>query len=383
MLPVPPPARLSVLALTPRAGRTRSLENELMQPTAPRSRLRTILRVAAPLLLVVVLAGCLLPPEPRTEAGRSVFNLYLLLLGLAAVVFVGVEGFILYAIFRYRRKPGDDVLPEQHHGNNLIEVIWTVIPTVIVLVLFTFSMLSLAEVEARVEGDEGVSIQVEGFQWSWRFIYPDEGVSITGTAAAPPEMVVPVGEPVVLTLTALDVNHAFYVPDFLIKRDLIDFGEHREDNELRFTVTEAGTYAGQCAEFCGTAHADMTFTVTALERADYDAYLAALAEGEEPPPPVTGECAVVIEISADNLAFDLDEFEVPADTDFCIEFENRENLPHNVSIYTADGDDLFIGTFLNQAGTITYEVPGLPEGEHTFVCDAHPNMVGDVIVTSD
>jgi cytochrome c oxidase subunit II len=353
-----------------------------MQSPAPRSRLRTILRVGAPLLLIVLLAGCLLPPEPRTDAGRSVFNLYLITLGFAAVVFIGVEGFILYAIFRYRRKPGDDVLPEQHHGNNLIEIIWTAIPTVIVLILFTFSMLSLAEVEARIEGDEGISIQVEGFQWSWRFIYEDPEVQIVGTPAEPPELVVPVGEPVVLTLTALDVNHSFYVPDFLIKRDLIDFGGALPDNELRFVVSEAGTYAGQCAEFCGTAHADMTFVVTAMERADYDAHLAALAAGEEPEPAEpTGDCEVEINVSADNVMFDTDRIEVPADTAFCIIFENRENVPHNISIY--DGEEtLFEGAFLNEPGTITYEVDALPEGEYRFVCDAHPNMVGDVIVTS-
>lgn len=352
-----------------------------MQPTAPRSRLRTVLRVGVPLLLIALLAGCLLPPEPRTEAGRSVFNLYLITLALAAIVFIGVEGFIIYAIFRYRRKPGDEVLPEQHHGNNLIEMIWTAIPAVIVLVLFTFSMLSLAEVEARVEGDEGVGIQIEGFQWSWRFIY-EEGVEVTGTPASPPELVVPVGEPVVLTLTSLDVNHAFYVPDFLIKRDLIDFGQHREDNELRFTVTEAGTYAGQCAEFCGAAHADMTFVVTAMERADYDAHLASLAAGETPEP-VAGECEETVEISADNTAFDRTEIEVPADTAFCINFENRENVPHNVSIYDGE-EELFTGSILNEAGTITYQVPALAAGEYRFICDVHPlTMVGDVIVTSD
>ena len=107
-----------------------------MQPTAARSRLRTILRVGVPLLVLALAAsGCLLPPDPVTEDGRDVFNLYLVVLALAAIVFIGVEGFILYAIFRYRRQPGDDVLPEQHHGNNTIEIIWTIIPTVIVLVL--------------------------------------------------------------------------------------------------------------------------------------------------------------------------------------------------------------------------------------------------------
>lgn len=355
-----------------------------MQSTAPRSRLRTIVRVGVPLLLIVLLAGCLLPPEPRTDAGRSVFNLYLITLALAAIVFIGVEGFIVYAIFRYRRQPGDDVLPEQHHGNTLIEIIWTAIPSVIVLVLFTFSMLSLGEVEARVEGDEGVNIGVEGFRFSWRFVYEDPEVEIVGSPGSPPELVVPVGEPVVLTLSALDVNHSFYVPDFLLKRDLIDFGDARADNELRFMVPEAGTYSGQCAEFCGSLHAEMTFTVTALEREEYEARLAEIAAGETPPPATGAEdCEVTVEISADNTAFDTDEFEVPADTAFCINFENREDVPHNISIYDAAGEALFTGEFLDEAGSVTYQVDALPAGEHRFICDAHPQeMVGDVIVTS-
>ena len=78
----------------------------------------------------------MLPPVPASDAGRDVFNLYLVILAMAAIVFIGVEGFILYAIFRYRRRPGDDTLPPQTHGNTLVEVIWTAIPTVIVLILF-------------------------------------------------------------------------------------------------------------------------------------------------------------------------------------------------------------------------------------------------------
>ena len=108
----------------------------------------------------------MLPPQPATEGGKDVFNLYLLVLGLALIVFVGVEGFILYAVVRYRRKPGDDVLPEQLHGNTTVEIIWTAIPTVIVFILFTFSMITLGEVDAHQ--DPGATIEVEGFQWLGR-----------------------------------------------------------------------------------------------------------------------------------------------------------------------------------------------------------------------
>lgn len=351
-----------------------------MQRTAPGPRLRSIARITGPVLLIGLLAGCMLPPQPHTEAAKDVFNLYLLVLALAAIVFIGVEGFIVYAVVRYRRKPGDDVLPEQLHGNTVIEIIWTAIPTVIVFVLFTFSMITLGEVEARAPGP-GTTIEVDGFQWQWTFRY-EEGAVVTGTAAERPVMAVPVGEPVRLILRSADVNHSFYVPQFLIKRDLIDYGEVREPNELEFTITEAGTYAGQCAEFCGTGHADMVFTIEAMPRADYDAYVAALVAGATPTPSGgAAECGTTISIVAANIQFDIDSFEVPADTDFCIEFENQDTIPHNVAIYSG-GEAVFSGEFVNEPGTVTYQVPALAAGAYQFLCEAHPQaMVGDVTVT--
>jgi len=347
-----------------------------MQRTVARSRLRKILRVGVPLLLISLLAGCLLPPEPKTEVGRDVFNLYVVVLILAGIVFVGVEGFILYAVVRYRRKPGDETLPEQLHGNTTVEIIWTLIPTVIVFILFGVSMVTLADVEARSE-NPAVTVQVDGFQWNWTFRYED-GPVVQAQGGEPPVLTVPVGEPVRLVLNSLDVNHSFYVPQFLIKRDLIDLGENGHDNELEFTITEAGTYAGQCAEFCGTSHAEMIFVVEAIDRAAYDEYIAA---GGEPPPTGGGDCSTTIEIKANNTQFDIGEFEVPADTDFCIAFENQENIPHNVAIYDG-GEALFTGEFLNEAGEITYNVPALPAGAYRFLCDAHPQaMVGDVTAT--
>ena len=349
-----------------------------MHTPASGTRLRTIARRLAPLALVVLLAGCLLPPEAKTEAGQDVFNLYVVTLILAAVVFVGVEGFILYAVIRYRRQPGDDVLPEQLHGNTTVEVIWTAIPTVIVLVLFTFSMITLGRVEAATNREDVRRIEVQGFQWQWTFIY-DNGAQITGTAEEPPVLALPVGEPVVLELISHDVNHAFYVPEFLIKRDVIDFGEAQEPNKLSFTVTEAGTYAGQCAEFCGLAHADMVFVVEAMPADEFDAHITALAEGE--PPPDDGpaeECGTTIELAAvESLQFDTDAIEAPAGEDFCIHFVNNDTAPHDVGIIETD----FNGEDVQPGGEITYVIPAMEAGDYTFYCTIHPQaMVGDLVV---
>jgi cytochrome c oxidase subunit 2 len=348
-----------------------------MQRTVARSRLWNVFRVGVPLLLIGLLAGCMLPVQPVTETGREVFNLYVIVLVLAGIVFVGVEGFILYAVFRYRRKPGDDTLPEQLHGNTTVEIIWTLIPTVIVLVLFGFSMATLGDIEARSD-EPGITVQVDGFRWNWEFRYEDGPVS-KSKGGEPPVLAVPVGEPVHLVLNSLDVNHSFYVPQFLIKRDLINLGENGRDNELEFTVTEAGTYAGQCAEFCGTDHAGMNFVVEAMDRAAYDEYIAALAGGEPTPAPEEGDCATTVQLAAvESIRFDTDRIEVPAGEDFCIELTNNDTVPHDFGIVETefDGDDVAAGE------SITYLIPAMQAGDYTFHCDLHPtDMVGDLIVT--
>ena len=335
-----------------------------------------MLRVGVPLLLVAIMAsGCLLPPDPVTEAGQDVFNLYLIVLALAAMVFIGVEGFILYAVLRYRRRPGDDVLPEQHHGNTAVEIVWTIIPTVIVFVLFGFSMVTLGEVEASSD-EPGVEIRVEGFQWNWRFHYPGDVVS-GPQGTEPAVLAVPVNEPIHLVLESLDVNHAFYVPQFLIKRDLIPVGENGRHNELAFTVTEVGTYSGQCAEFCGTAHADMVFTVEAMERADYDAWLEALASGAPPPAPGEGDCTTTIQLSASNITFDTERIEVPAGEDFCVEFTNDDTVVHDFGVVETD----YNGEDVQPGESITYLVPAMEAGDYTFYCTFHPTqMTGDLVV---
>jgi cytochrome c oxidase subunit II len=349
-----------------------------------RPLMRKLVRVAAPAGLVFVLSACLLPPEPKTTAAEDVFNLYVVILILAGIVFIGVEGFIVYAMVRYRRQPGDDVLPAQVHGNNLIEIVWTAIPTVIVLILFTLSMITLGTVNARAE-NPSVVIEVESFQWQWRFLYPD-GVTVAGTAEDPPRLAVPVGEPVRVVLRSSDVIHAFYVPNFLIKRDAVPVAaESRgqgEANELEFTITEPGTYSGQCAEFCGTGHADMTFVVDAMTRADYDAWFTATLAGETPPPPEPGECATTIELSAANLAFDTDTIEAPAGEDFCIAFTNDDTAVHDVAIL--DGStELFNGEDIPAGEPIVYLIPALEPGDYEFVCTLHPDQMRGTLTASE
>jgi cytochrome c oxidase subunit 2 len=346
-----------------------------------RPRTRVLLRAGALLALIVLTAACgMIPAAPHTTQAKEVFWLYNVVLAMGAIVFVGVEGFIVYSIVRYRRR--DDRLPTQVHGNNLVELIWTAIPTVIVLILFVLSTFTLNSISAH--SDPGVSIEVEGKQWAWVFHYldadkdPTNDVVVSGGSLEPPVMVVPVGEPVLLTLISHDVIHSFYVPAFLVKRDVIPTGD-RPPNQLEFTVSEVGIYSGQCAEFCGDLHARMTFKVQAMKRADYEAWFAAVQSSQTPAPSVAA-AGEVLKLSAKDNTFGTQSLEAKAGQAFSIAFTNNDTIDHNVVITDANGTR-FRSDYFKGPGTKTYTVAALPEGQYTFLCEIHPTtMTGTLTV---
>jgi cytochrome c oxidase subunit 2 len=226
-----------------------------------------VVRLAALAAVVLTAAACV--PSAVTNEGRDIGTLYRGFLVAGVVVGAIVFGLATWAIIRYRGRP-DDPLPDQIHGNLKLETLWTAIPVVTVLVLFGFTLVVLSRVD-DVSAKPAADIRVQAFRWGWSFSYPEQGVTVSGIGEPGPEVVVPVGEPVRLTITSADVIHSFFVPQFLFKRDAIPGRE----NVFEFTVAEAGTYGGQCAEFCGIYHSRMPFTVRAVSRAEYDAWLAA------------------------------------------------------------------------------------------------------------
>ena len=215
-----------------------------------------------------VVAGCL--PAAATAEGREIGNLYDVFVVIGAGVFILVYALATFAIVRYRvlrrRDAGE---PRQIEGNDLVEAIWTAIPVVIVGGLFIGTLAVLSRTEARA-ATPAAEIEVRGFRWGWRFSYRDEGVQVSGIGIPGPEVVVPVGQPIRFVITSDDVIHSFYVPQFLFKRDVLP----GRQNVFDITVEEAGTYRGQCAEFCGVGHAAMPFTVRAVTPDAYAAWLA-------------------------------------------------------------------------------------------------------------
>jgi cytochrome c oxidase subunit II len=205
-------------------------------------------------------------PEPRDAQGRSIADLYGFFSVLAAIIFVITAGLIAWSIIRYRARPGDDEPPKQFHSNVRLELVWFAIPQIIVIVLFVTSVITLNEVDERAE-NPGVTVEVEGFQWGWRFAY--ESVTVSGTASDPPEIVLPVGETVAFLLTSDDVQHAFYIPEFLMKRDVIPGRTNRFD----VLIEEEGIYDGKCAEFCGLLHSEMDFSIRAVSEEEFQEWL--------------------------------------------------------------------------------------------------------------
>jgi cytochrome c oxidase subunit 2 len=228
--------------------------------------------------LPLVLAGC--APDSVTEQGRAIKGAYDLFLYIAAVVFAVVSTLVIWSVLRYRRR--GDQLPEQTHGNNTLELLWTLIPTIIVLGLFWVTLQAQDKVQTPAER-AALTVDVTAFQWSWRFRYEESGAEVVGGPGNVPELVVPVGQPVRVRLRTADVVHSFYVPQTLFKRQAIP----GVTNEFDLTFEKVGTYHGQCTQFCGLAHADMLFRVRVVSPGEFQSWVASATRSGSPGRPGT------------------------------------------------------------------------------------------------
>lgn len=357
-------------------------------------------------LTALALAGCapgsaddgrggtgFLPPPAASEQGTGVDSIYPLIFTIAAIVFVLVEGLIIFAVLRYRRRPTDVDLPPQIHGNNRLELLWTIIPAIVVAVLFVLTIGGLNRIEARPPDDRyALTVDVTGFQWQWTFEYQDLGLTYTGLGQQGPEMVLPVGQPILVRLHAADVIHSFYVPRFLYKKDVVP----GRVNQFPLTIRpeDAGqVFGGQCAEFCGLSHAQMFFTVRAMSEQDFTAWVAAEQEKARATPapapsgspggPSGGPSAATVQLSASSATgFDQGTAEAAAGAPLTIMFVNKDPAaPHNVSIKNATPQGDFVGQPIANAGqTAQYSAPPLAAGQYQFYCSVHPNMTGTLTV---
>jgi len=190
-------------------------------------------------------------------------------------------GLMFWAIVVYRRRKGDEHLPAQMRYNNPIEALFTVVPLILVIGFFAFTAESMREIEAP--NDPEVKIEVIGKQWSWDFNYIQANVYDSGIQSQYkagktdnfkdlPTLYIPVNKRVEIVLNSRDVNHSFYVVEFLYKKDLLP----GKTNHVYFTPTKIGTYVGKCAELCGEYHSMMLFNVKVVSQSDYDKHMSEL-----------------------------------------------------------------------------------------------------------
>ena len=220
-------------------------------------------------------------PEGAADFSDSVISFWQWTWVAALVVGVMTWGLILFAVIYYRRR-SDDEIPVQTRYNLPMELLYTVAPVIVVLVFFKFVIDTASATPYDGKNESGDhNITVVGQQWSWTFNYLEDqaldgqtSVYEVGTPAEVPTLYLPVGESVRFELSSPDVIHSFWVPAFSYKLDVIP----GRDNAFTMTPEREGTYAGKCAELCGTYHSRMLFNVAVVSPEEYADHLAELEE---------------------------------------------------------------------------------------------------------
>jgi cytochrome c oxidase subunit 2 len=203
-------------------------------------------------------------PEAASQQAVSIDQLFGGHFLFISFFFALIVVFALYVVFR--RKPGDEEMGAQFHGNTPLEIAWTVIPLIIVIGFGIWGYNVLRDVTSE-KADE-MTVKVTGQQWKWGFEYPD--YPDMGSVS---EMVLPVNQPVVLQMESIDVLHSFWVPEFRVKQDLLP----GRVTTLRITPTEINDFKTRCAEICGTQHSLMLATVSVRSRADFEAWVTEMS----------------------------------------------------------------------------------------------------------
>jgi cytochrome c oxidase subunit 2 len=248
---------------------------------APPVRRKLLLASLSLLALAFVLTGSAMagnggiaPPAETPQAGR-IKDLYWIVLGITGVIFVLVEGALILFVVQYRNRgrPRSDEGP-QIRGHTRLELIWTAIPVLILAVIISLVFYKLPGIkdvpDANAAGDKKMTVEVEGRQFYWRYVYPNGAVSVN-------ELRLPAGRPVELVISAPanDVIHSWWVPAVAGKMDAIP----GKVNHLSFETPQPGIYKGQCAEFCGVQHALMLAQVQSVPAEAFESWVSARLRG--------------------------------------------------------------------------------------------------------
>ncbi len=214
-------------------------------------------------------------PQADSPNGYRIFQLYELISIPAILIFLLVEGLLLAIVLRFRRSqrpPG--FTPPQWHGSNKLELIWTVIPLLIILGIATVSFLELRNdfnpdtFATKAAASDQINVTITGYRYGWDFDY-DNGVKVSSVGRTPTALVVPVGKLVRIRTESRDVIHSWWVPYLMGKTDAVP----GYSNYTWIEPQKTGEYRGECAELCGPGHADMLILVKVVPQAEYDAWV--------------------------------------------------------------------------------------------------------------
>jgi cytochrome c oxidase subunit II len=222
---------------------------------------------------------------PVTPMAADIYDLHMLVFWICVAIGVGVFGAMFYAIIRYRKSKGAEAA--HFHENTAVEIIWTVIPFLILVGLAIPATRTLIAMENTTNAD--LTVKVTGYQWKWQYDYPDSGISFFSSLSTPwaevenrapkdknyllevdHELVLPIDKKVRFLITAHDVIHSWWVPALGIKKDAIP----GYINESWARIEKPGVYRGQCAELCGTGHGFMPIVVRAVTEDEYQQWVA-------------------------------------------------------------------------------------------------------------
>jgi cytochrome c oxidase subunit 2 len=254
--------------------------------------------LAAPLAAVLLASSSPAAAQPWVVAPASdgaevISQLFWLTLVLATIVFVLVEGLLIYSSLRFRRRaPLLTHEPPQIHGNTRLEVMWATVPALILIGLFGITVSRLGDLSQIPTDPNTLHIGVTGRQFQWDFAYGNSGVKTTN------DLHIPVGTPLVFDVTSTDVIHSFWVPEMYGK---IDANPGRV-NRITFKAKQVGEYRGVCAELCGAGHSGMLFRVQAVTQGDFQQWLQQQQTGAPAAPPAAAGGAALVDAGKTLIA---------------------------------------------------------------------------------
>jgi cytochrome c oxidase subunit 2 len=225
-------------------------------------------------------------PTPVSPNGQDIFNTYIGISIPAIIVFIGVEAALLWVVLRYRRseQPAGYV-PPQIHGNHTVEIVWTVIPLIIVIAIAAYSFVELQK-DFQPISNQDMTVIVSGHQFGWVYTYQGTKIVVDqeGTLAGDvTPFVVPTHKLIKLEFQGTDVIHSWWVPAISGKTDAVP----GYDNFSWLKIDQVGTWHGECAELCGAGHSTMQIIVQAMDQSDYDVWVRVQLSGQHAAAPTT------------------------------------------------------------------------------------------------